>query len=57
VQPRADVIWQWDGFGVAENLDGLACGVYHHTAVAAAGEMLFQVGSDAGVENAVEIAR
>jgi hypothetical protein len=57
VQPRADVIWQWDGFGVAGNLDGLACGVYHHTAVAAAGEMLFQVGSDAGVENAVEIAR
>jgi hypothetical protein len=57
VQARADIFWKWDRFGVAENLNGLACGVYHHTAVTAAGEMLFQVGSDAGVENAVEIAR
>jgi hypothetical protein len=56
VQPRADVIWQWDGFRVAENLDRFARGVYHHTAVATAGQMLFQVDSDAGVENAVEIA-
>jgi hypothetical protein len=57
VQPRADVIWQWDGFGVAENLDRFARGVHHHAAVAAAGEMLFEVDSDAGVEDAVEIAR
>jgi hypothetical protein len=56
VQARADILWKRNGFGVAENLDGFARGVYHNTAVATAGEMLFEVDSDAGVENAVEIA-
>jgi len=57
VQATADILWQRDRFGVAENLDRFARGVYHHSAIATAGEMLFQVDSDAGVENAVEIAR
>jgi hypothetical protein len=57
VQALADILWQRDGFGVAENLYRFARGVYNHPAVAAAGEMLFEVDSNAGVEDSVEIAR
>jgi hypothetical protein len=57
VQTLADILWQRDGFGIAENLDGLARGVYDHPAVTAGGEMLFEIESNAGVEDSVEIAR
>jgi len=56
VQARANIIWQRDGFGVAENLNGFARGVYYHPAVAAAGEVLFEIDANAGVEDSVEIA-
>jgi hypothetical protein len=37
VQALADIIGERDGFGVAENLDGLAAGVDDQAAVGAAG--------------------
>jgi len=57
VQALADLIGERHRFRVAENLDRFARGVYYHTAVAAAGEMLFEIDSNAGVEDSVEIAR
>src|SRR5579863_5697410 len=57
VQAVADIFRERDGFGVAENLDGLAAGVDDQAAVSAAGEVQFKVASHVGVENSVEVAR
>src|ERR1700681_3196976 len=51
-----DIIGQRDGFRVAKNLDGFAGGVYDDTAIGASGEMLFEIDSDAGLEDSIEIA-
>ena len=56
VQSLADIIGERDGFGVAENLDGFAAGVDDQAAVGATGEVQFEIGSHAGVEDSVEIA-
>jgi hypothetical protein len=53
----SDVIWQRDGFGAAENLDGFARGVDDYPAIGATGEMFFEVYPNAGVEDPIEIAR
>jgi hypothetical protein len=57
VQPAADIFGERNGFGVAENLDGLAAGVDNQAAVGATGEVLFEIHSHVGVEDSVEIAR
>ena len=57
MQTLSDIIRQRDGFGIAENLNCFARGVHDHPAVGASGEMLFEVDSDAGVKDPVEIAR
>ena len=57
VQAVADVLWERDGFGVAENLDGFARGIDDDPAIGASGEMFFEVDADARIEHAIEIAR
>ena len=57
MQALADILGERDGFGVAENLDRFAGGVYDHPAVATPCEVLFEVDSDGGVENSIELAR
>jgi hypothetical protein len=57
VQALADLIGERHRFRVTENLNRFARGVYYHPAVAAAGKMLFEIDSNAGVEDSVEIAR
>jgi hypothetical protein len=56
MEPLADVFWERDGFGVAEDLDGFAAGVNNDAAVGAAGKVKFEIRSHAGVEDSVEIA-
>jgi len=56
VETVADIFGEGDGFGVAENLDGLAASVDYDSAVGAAGKMKFQIRSHVGVEDSVEIA-
>jgi hypothetical protein len=41
MQALANILRKRDGFGVAENLDGLAGGIHHHPAIRTPGEMLF----------------
>jgi hypothetical protein len=53
VQSLADIFGEGDGLGVAENLDGLAGGVYYHAAIGAAGKVLFEIDSHGGVEDSV----
>jgi hypothetical protein len=56
VQPLADIFGEGNGFRIAKNLDGLACGVYDDSAIRAAGKVEFEIGSHLGVEYAVEVA-
>jgi hypothetical protein len=56
VQPLADIFGEGNGFRVAKNLEGFAGGVYDDSAIRAAGEVEFEIGSHLGVEDAVEIA-
>jgi len=53
VQSRADIFGERNRFGVAENLDCFAGGVYYHAAISAAGEVLFEIDSHGGVEDSV----
>jgi hypothetical protein len=57
MQAHADILGEGNGFGVAENLDRFAGGVHNHPAVATPCEVLFEVDSDGGVEDPIEIAR
>jgi len=57
VQALADLIGERHRFRVTENLNRFARGVHDQPAVGAPGEMLFEIDSDAGVEDPVEIAR
>jgi hypothetical protein len=53
VQSLADIFREGDGLGVAEDLDGLAGGVYYHAAIGTAGKVLFKIDSHSGVEDSV----
>src|ERR1700730_2388068 len=55
MQAMPDIIGQWYGFRVTENLDGFACGVNDDAAIGTAGEMLFKIDSDAGLKDTIEI--
>ena len=57
MEPLADIIGKGDGFGIAEDLDGLAAGVDNDSAVSATGKVQFEIASHVGVEDSVEIAR
>jgi hypothetical protein len=57
MQSVADVVGEGNGFGVAEDLDGLAASVDNQAAIGAAGEVLLEVASHSRIENTVKVAR
>jgi hypothetical protein len=55
VQPATDIRRERRRFRVAENVDGLFCGVYDYATLGAPAQMLFEFRADGGVKRFVQI--